>query len=79
MQYRCFEIEDRKSTILAIFCRDDHGRVRFQPGNYIGNCMTLLAETLAIREAIMKVIKDKLYEVIIKRYSKVTIRDRRAS
>lgn len=58
----------------VIVCRDDQGRIRFQFRKSIGNCHILMAETLAIREAVMETIKTKLQKVIIEAIPKLLFR-----
>lgn len=55
-------------------CGDDRGRIRFQSGKSIGNCPTLLVETLPIPEAIIEAIRANLSKVIIESDSQVAIR-----
>lgn len=58
-------IEEWQST-TNIMCRDNTRQIQYSKEKLIGDCPFLLVETLAIREATMASIQEKLSNVIIK-------------
>lgn len=69
-----FNIEDRKTTTIAITCRDDLRQICHQASKHNGYRSILLVEAMTIREAFIETIKARQNNVILQSDSLVVIR-----
>lgn len=64
-------IEDKLSSTIDIICRGHNGRIHYRFRRAIGDCPILLSGTLAIKEAMLVAIQEKLSNIIIESDSQI--------
>lgn len=58
-----------QKTAISYICRNSTGYIITKEGKNIGNIPVFLAETLAVRNALIQAINNKYSKVIIKSHS----------
>lgn len=58
-------IEKKRSTVITFVCMDSKGSILYVSSNKIVDHTILVAETLAIRKAIVRVIQKKMEQIIV--------------
>lgn len=67
------KIESKHSSTIGTVCRDNTGRVRYNNGKLIGDCLITMTKKLAKYEEVPATNQKQLFYIIVESNSQVVI------